>query len=100
MEVHQVAEGLHELDEGGLCTRYCGAAGFLEQASGDAAKLTEPSAMARKERPQQPRHGEHVLAVRDRGEDRFLHPLAVEEHPLLVATRAEVPGLAFMQTFA
>lgn len=94
MEVHQVAEGLHELDESGLCTRYRDAAGFLEQPGGDAAKLTEPSAMARKQGPQQPRYGEHVLAVRDRGENVFFHPFAVEQHPLLVAARTEVPGSA------
>ena len=47
MEVHQVAEGLHELDEGGTRTGHGGAAGLLQQARGDAAKLAEPSAPAR-----------------------------------------------------
>ena len=56
--IHQVAEGLDELDERGLCTGHRGPAGLLEQAGGDAAKLAEPGAPPREHRPQQPRHGE------------------------------------------
>lgn len=65
----------------------------LEQPRCDAAKLAEPGAPARKKRPQQPRHSKHVLAVRDRGDDVFLDPLTVEQHPFLVAARTEVPRL-------
>ena len=39
-------------------------------------------------------HGEDVLPVRHRRENRFLDPLAVQEHALLMAARAEVPRLA------
>jgi hypothetical protein len=38
--------------------------------------------------------GEHVLAMQHRGQHLLLDPLAVDEHPLLVAGRAEAPGLA------
>lgn len=40
------------------------------------------------------RHGEHILSMRRRGEHCFLYPLAVLEHALLVATGADIPGLA------
>ena len=48
----------------------------------------------RKNRPPQPRQREHVLPVRHRREHVLLDPLAVRQHALLVAARAEVPGLA------
>jgi hypothetical protein len=45
-------------------------------------------------RSQQPRHSEHVLAVRDRLKNILLDPLAVQQHALLVAARTKVAGLA------
>jgi hypothetical protein len=38
--------------------------------------------------------GEDVLAMRHRGQHRLLDPLAKDQHPLLVAGRAEAAGLA------
>ena len=43
---------------------------------------------------QQARNGEDVLPVRHRSEHLGLDPVAVGQHPLLVAARAEVAGLA------
>lgn len=50
--------------------------------------------MPAEDRPQEPRQREHVLPVRHGREDVLLHPLAVQEHALLLAARAEVTGLA------
>jgi hypothetical protein len=47
-----------------------------------------------KDRANQPRHGEDVLPVRHRRKHVLLDPLAVEEHALLVAARAEGARLA------
>jgi hypothetical protein len=54
-----------------------GAAGLVMQAGGNPAKVTEPGASPREHRVQQPRHGEHVLAVRNRREDVLSYPLTV-----------------------
>jgi hypothetical protein len=63
-----------------------------QQGSHDAAKLIEPGAPPREHRAQQPRHREHVLAVRDRREDVLFYPLTVEKYSLLVTARTEVPS--------
>ena len=91
MKIHQIAEALDELDERRPRTGLRRPAGLRQQLRRHAAKLSQPGAPARKERAQRPRHGEHVLAVRDRREDAHLHPLTVEQHSLLVTARTEVP---------
>jgi hypothetical protein len=94
VKVHQVAEGMHEQHQPRPGTGRRGGVGLGKQPRRDAAQLSEPGALARKDRPQNSGQGEHVLAVRDRGENVFLDPFAVGQHAFLVATGAEVPGLA------
>ncbi len=69
-------------------------AGLHEQPRRDPAKLAQPLPMPSEDRAQEPRHGEDVLPVRHGLEHVLLDPLAVQEHPLLVAARAEVTRLA------
>jgi hypothetical protein len=45
-------------------------------------------------RAQDHRDGEDVLAMRHRGQDLLLDPFTINQHPLLVAGRAEAAGLA------
>ena len=94
VEVDEVAEGLNEEDDARPRTGPCAGVEASEQALDDMAQLAQQRAPAREERPQQARHGEHVLPVRHRGEHVCVHPFAVGEHSLLVAARAEVPRLA------
>ncbi len=94
VEVRQVPEGLHEQDQpragAGQRLGVC----IDEHSRGDAAKLAQPRPMSPEDGAQEPREGEHVLAVPHRREDVRLDPIAVEEHALLVTTWAEVAGLA------
>ncbi len=57
------------------------------------AQLPQQSAPARKDRPQHTGYDEDVLPVRHGGKNVLLCPIAVGEHALLVAARAEVTRL-------
>jgi hypothetical protein len=93
VESDQVSEGLHEQDEARLAIGIGRPVGLGEQASDDAAELTEAVALV-EVRAQELGDGEHVLAMRHRGQDLLLDPLAVDQHPFLMAGRAEAAGLA------
>jgi hypothetical protein len=58
------------------------------------AQLPEQSAPAREDRPQHSRYGEDVLPVRYGCKNAFLDPIPIGKDALLVAARAEIPGLA------
>src|SRR5213076_3574106 len=68
--------------------------GFDQQSFNDMAQLPEQSAPAGKDQPQHSRHGEDVLPVQYGRKNVFLDPIPIGEHALLVAARAEIPGLA------
>ena len=93
VEVRQVPEGLHEEDQARAGAGESEGVGLEETARGDAAELAQPRPVAAEERSQEPRDGEDVLPVGHGLEEMFFDPLAVEEYPLLVATRAEVACL-------
>lgn len=94
VEVDQAAEGLDEEDEAGAGARMRGAVGLGEQSGDDAAEFSQKRAAVGKERADKPRNDEDVLSVRDGPQHAQLDPLAVGEHALLVAARAEIARLA------
>ncbi|HEX9596154.1 MAG TPA: hypothetical protein VF982_04690 [Anaerolineales bacterium] len=94
IEVRQVPETLHEEDHPGPRARRSLGVRLDKQPRGNAPKPPERGPVHSEHRPQPPREGEHVLAVRHGLEDILLDPLALQEPPLLVAARAEVAGLA------
>jgi len=93
LQGHQIAECLHEQDQSRSPFHLGAGIGLDEQSLHDMAQLPQQSAPARKYRPEHPGYGEDVLAVRNRGENVRLDPIAVGEHALLVAARAEVTRL-------
>jgi len=94
LEGHEVAEGLHIQDEGGLTTRLYRFEAGLQEFSSQAAELAEIAATVAEEWPDQLWQSQYVLAMRHRREQRLLGPLAVGEHALLMTARTEVAGLA------
>ena len=85
---------MNEEDQRRPCTGQCLSAGFSEKPSRDPAQLSQPIAAPSENGPQQPWHGENVLAVRHWRKHVLLDPLAVQKHALLVTARAEVARLA------
>ncbi len=67
--------------------------GLAEQAPDDAAELAQAVTLV-EAGAQDLGDGEHVLAVRHRSQDLLLDPLPEDQHPFLVAGRAEAAGLA------
>ena len=66
VEVRQIPEGLHEQDQSRPGARRRLGVRISEQAGGDPAKLTQPRPMPAEDGAQEPRDGEHVLAMRRR----------------------------------
>jgi len=85
---------LHVEDEAGPAFRGHRPETLKEQLRDDLAEGAQAFPVLGDVRAQQLRQGEHILAVRDGGEDVLLDPFAVGEHALLVAARAEVARLA------
>ena len=94
VEVRQIPEGLHEQDQAGAAAGCRLGIRIDEQSRSDAAKLTEPRPVPPEDQAQESRQSEDVLPVRHRRENGLFDPLAVEQHALLVAARAEVARLA------
>ena len=82
VEVRQIPEGLHEQDQPGPGARCRLGIRSDEHAGGDPAKLTQPRPMPAEDGAQEPRDGEHALAMRCRREHLRLHPFAVKQHSL------------------
>jgi len=91
---HPIAVGLDVEHERGRARGPRSAVEPPQQPRDQPAERPEPRAVGAEVPAQGLRHGEHVLAMRDRRAHRLLDPLAVQQHALLVARRAEAAGLA------
>lgn len=94
IERDQIPEGLDEEDQSRSAAGPGRGIGVREQPLRDPAQLPEQAAPSGKNRPQQFRQREDVLAVGNGGEDVLLDPLSVGEHALLMAAWAEISRLA------
>jgi len=92
VEGDQAPESLQELDDARPAVGIGLAIGVCEQAADDATELTQAMTMV-EARAQYLRDGEDVLAVRHRSQDLLFDPLPVDEHPFLMAGKAEAAGL-------
>lgn len=77
VEGHDVAEGLHVQDEGGLTVRCHDLEAGFQRKGDQSAELSEIAAPVAEEGPNELRQREHVLAMRQRGKQVLLQPLAV-----------------------
>ena len=90
VEGHQITESLHIQNEGGLTARLYRFEAGLQEFGDQAAELAEIAATVAEERPDQLWHGDYVLAMRHRREQRLLEPLAAGEHALLMTAPTEM----------